>query len=260
MKKKVIACILALTLAFSMTACGSDDKNVEKGAFEAKQQEKDVDDEELNDEEPDDEELNDEDADEEDLEEDFDEEDIEDEEETVTAERGTVEGNVYTNESMGIQVTFPEGCVMYSDEEIAQVVGNGSDIMEDAYDSDVVENSIAGTIYDVIAVTADQSANIQIVMEDTKATTGINLTAETYAQAMVNTLKITYESAGNAISEPTVSEETLGGVDFVVVSLSVNGMTQECYVHQVGNYMLLFTLTYTDKAAVQEFLNSITAI
>lgn len=256
MKKKVIACILALTLAFSMTACGSDDKNVEKGAFEAKQQEKDVDDEEL-----DDEDLNEEDADEEDLEEeDIDEEDIEDEEETVTAERGTVEGNVYTNESMGIQVTFPEGCVMYSDEEIAQVVGNGSDIMEDAYDSDVVENSIAGTIYDVIAVTADQSANIQIVMEDTKATTGINLTAETYAQAMVNTLKTTYESAGITISEPTVSEETLGGVDFAVVSLSANGMTQEYYAHQVGSYMLLFTLTYTDKAAVQEFLDSITAI
>lgn len=256
MKKKVIACILALTLAFSMTACGSDDKNVEKGAFEAKQQEKDVDDEEL-----DDEDLNEEDADEEDLEEeDIDEEDIEDEEETVTAERGTVEGNVYTNESMGIQVTFPEGCVMYSDEEIAQVVGNGSDIMEDAYDSDVVENSIAGTIYDVIAVTADQSANIQIVMEDTKATTGINLTAETYAQAMVNTLKTTYESAGITISEPTVSEETLGGVDFAVVSLSANGKTQEYYAHQVGNYMLLFTLTYTDKAAVQEFLDSITAI
>lgn len=266
MKKKVIACILTLVLAFSMTACGSGDKDAEKGAFEAKQQEKDLDDEEdLNDEDLDDEGLNDEDLDEEDLndedldDEDFDEEDLNDSE-TVTAERGIMEGNVYTNESMGIQATFPEGCVMYSDEEIAQVVGSGSEIMEEVYDSDSLENSIAGTIYDVIAVTADQSANIQIVIEDTQATMGMSLKAATYAQAMVNTLKTTYESAGITIGEPTVTEENLGGLDFEVVSLSVNGMTQEYYVHQVGNYMLLFTVTYTDRTAVQEFLDSVTAI
>lgn len=256
MKKKVIACILTLVLAFSVTACGSGDKDAEKGAFEAKQQEKDLDDEEdLNDEDWDDEDLNDEDWDDED----FEEEELNDSE-TVTAERGIMEGNVYTNESMGIQATFPEGCVMYSDEEIAQVVGSGSEIMEEVYDSDSLENSIAGTIYDVIAVTADQSANIQIVIEDTQATMGMSLKAATYAQAMVNTLKTTYESAGITIGEPTVTEENLGGLDFEVVSLSVNGMTQEYYVHQVGNYMLLFTVTYTDRTAVQEFLDSVTAI
>lgn len=265
MKKKVIACILTLVLAFSMTACGSDDKDVEKGAFEAKQQEKELDDEELDDEDLNDEELDDEDLNDEDLDdEDFDDEDFDEEElndnETVTAERGTMEGNVYTNESMGIQATFPEGCVMYSDEEIAQVVGAGSDIMGETYDSELLENSIAGTIYDVIAVTADQSANIQIVMEDTQTTIGLSVPASTYAQAMVSTLKTTYESAGVTISEPTVTEENLGGLDFAVVSLSVNGMTQEYYAHQVGNYMLLFTVTYTDRAAVQEFLDSITAI
>lgn len=261
MKKKVIACILALTLAFSMTACGSDDKNVEKGAFEAKQQEKDVDDEDLDDEEFDDEDLDDEEFDDEDFDdEEFDEEEMEEDGETVIAERGTMEGNVYTNESMGFQVTFPEGCTMYSDEEIAQVVGNGSDIMEDAYDSEAIENSLSGTIYDVIAVTEDQAANIQIVMEDTEATAGIKLTADTYAQAMANNLKTAYASAGITISDPIVTEETLGGMDFVVVSLSANGMTQEYYAHQVGNYMLVFTMTYTDRTAVQEFLDSVTAI
>ena len=77
---------------------------------------------------------------------------------------------------------------------------------------------------------------------------------------MANNLKTAYASAGITISDPTVTEETLGGMDFVVISLSANGMTQEYYAHQVGNYMLVFTMTYTDRTAVQEFLDSVTAI
>lgn len=237
MKKKVIACMLALTMAFAMTACGNKNNNDTKETSKTEQKE----------------DKDEEDIDEEDIDEDS-------EEETVTAERGTFDGNVYTNESMGIQVTFPEGCTMYSDEEIAQVVGNGSDIMEEAYDSDTIENSLSGTIYDVIAVTADQSANIQIVMEDTEVTAGKELDADLYAKAMVNSLKTAYTSAGVNIGEPTITEETLGGLDFTVVSVSVNGMTQEYHTHKVGKYMLVFTMTYTDGAAVQEFLNSVTAL
>lgn len=239
MKKRVIACMLALTMVFLVTACGNDNKKDTKETSKTEQQK---------------------DKDEKDLESEDVDEAEDTEEDTVTAERGTFDGNVYTNESMGFQATFPEGCTMYSDEEIQEVVGNGSDIMEEAYDSDTIENSLSGTIYDVIAVTADQTTNIQIVMEDTEVTAGRELTADEYAQAMTTNLKTAYKSAGIDVGEPEVTDATLGGMDFKVVSLSAGQMTQEYYAHKVGNYMLVFTMTYTDPTAVQEFLNSVTAL
>lgn len=256
MKKKLMVCMLALTLAFSLTACGKDDKDVEKGAFKAEQQDK----KDSSKKNTDNKNSDKKDADDKDLKEKDSEKKEDKEAEQVTAERGIFEGNVYTNKSMGIQATFPEGCTMYNDEEIEQVVGAGSKVMEDAYDSEAVENSLSGTIYDVIAVNADQTANIQIVMEDTASTVGMKLSAEQYVQAMTINIEKAYESAGVEMGEPEVSEENLGGLDFSVVTVAVNGMTQSYYAHQVDNYMLVFTMTYTDKTSVQQFLDSVTAI
>lgn len=182
--------------------------------------------------------------------------------EKVTAERGVFNGDVYTNKSMGIQVTFPEGCTMYSDEEIQQVVGAGSDMMEKTYDSERVEKSISGTIYDVIAVTSDQGANIQILMEDTANIKEGGLSAQEYAQVTKESLKKTYENAGVVVEEVKVLEESLGGMEFSKVSISLNGMIQEYYIHQVENYAFVFTMTYSEAAAatVQQFLDSVTAI
>ena len=239
MKKRIVVCMLALTLAFSVTACGNEKKDDTKETSKTEQRDKKED-------------VADKDVEEEDIDEESDEE--------TAAERGTFEGNVYTNESMGFQATFPEGCTMYSDEEIQQVVGSGSEVMEDAYSSEQVEHSLAGTIYDVIAVTADQTTNIQIVMEDTVNTAGMELTADEYTKAMTTSLKAAYGAAGVEMGEPEITEETLGGMEFSKVSISVNGMTQEYHAHQVGNYMLVFTMTYTDGTAAQEFLDSVTAL
>lgn len=209
MKKRIMTCMLALAVVFSMTACGEEKK------------------------------------------------------EEVTAERGTIEDNVYTNESMGVKLTLPEGCTLFSDEEIKQVIGNGADIMEEAgTDSEAVENSLSGTIYDVIAVTADQTANIQIIMEDTENTAGRALTAKEYSEVMINSLKTAYAGAGVEMGEAEITEETLGGMEFSKVSVSVNGMKQEYHTHQVGKYVLVFTVTYTETAAeaVQQFLDSVTAL
>lgn len=228
MKKKIVAGMLALTMALAVTACGDSKDADKKDPVKTEKEEK-----------------TDRDSD-----------------KKVTAKRGTFEGNVYTNKSMGVQVTFPEGCTMYSDEEIKQVVGAGTDVMEEAYDSEIVENSLAGTIYDVIAVTGDQSTNIQIVMEDTVNTAGMTLSADIYAKAVANNMKKAYEAAGVSVSDAEITDETLGGLDFAKVSIAVNGMTQEYYAHQVENYMFVFTITYTDASAdvVQQFLDSVKAL
>lgn len=248
MKKRIVACMLALTVAFSMTACGDEKKDGTKETSQTDQQD----------------ETEDEDIEEEDVEtEEETEPEEEAEQEEVTAERGTVEGSVYTNESMGIQLTLPEGSTLLSDEEIADVVGSGADLMEEAgTDEDALANSLSGTVYDIIAVTADEAANIQIIMEDTENTAGRALSAEEYAQAMASSLKVAYASAGVEVGETEMTEETLGGMKFTKVSVDISGLNQEYYSHQVGKYMLVFAVTYVDAGAedVQQFLDSVTAL
>lgn len=216
MKKKIIIGILSLTLAFSMIACGGFKESGTKEISGTEQQKN----------------------------------------EKVVAERGTFEGSVYTNKSMGIQATFPEGCTMYSDEEIQQLVGAKTDVKED------VDKAMSGTIYDVIAVTADQNASIQVEIEDTEKSAGKALSAKAYGEVLAANLKDTYSNAGIEAGEVEVNETTLDGMEFAVVSVSVNGMSQKYGIHQVENYVIVFSMTYINSAqnTVQQFLDSIKAI
>lgn len=179
----------------------------------------------------------------------------------ITAERGTVEDNVYTNKSMGVQITLPEEATMLTDAQIKQMVGQGQNMVEDAYGDGSMDKSAEATIYDVVAEMADGS-NIQIVMENTKETTGKSISAKVYAENTAKILVTTYKSMGIDVDEPEVKEEKLDGMEFSVIEISVAGMTQACYVHQVENYVFGFTMTYLDENAevMQQIVDSVKAI
>ena len=185
----LITCMLTLTMVFALTACGNENNNDNdtKETSKTEQQE-----------EKDDEEVVDEDFDEEELDEDS-------EEETVTVEQGTVDGNVYTNESLGIQATIPEGFVLYTDEQIQEVLGVGTEMMEAAdYDVDALEEG--GTLYEVMASAADGS-NVQIVIENTEVSAGMKVSVEQYAKILEKNLKTTYEANGIEVEDSSITEE-----------------------------------------------------
>ena len=245
MKKKVITCMLALTMVFALTACGNKNNNDNdtKETSKTEQQE-----------EKDDEEVVDEDFDEEELDEDS-------EEETITVEQGTIEGNVYTNASLGIQATIPEGFVLYTDEQIQEVLGVGAEMMEEAnYDVDAIEES--GTLYEVMASTEDQSTNLQITIENTEVSAGMKVSVEQYAKILEKTVTTAYKANGIEVKTSDITEENKNGLDFQKLSATFEGATQEYYVTEIDGYMVLFSVTYIGTApeSVQQFFDSITAI
>ena len=238
MKKKVIASILALTLAFSLTACGSDQKEDKKESTKTEQQDETED------------------------EEDVEEVEEEVEEEKAMVEAGTIEGNIYTNASLGIQATIPEGYVLYSDEQIQETIGAGEEMLEATeYDVDALDES--GTLYELMAETEDHSANIQIAIENTEVSVGMELDADQYAQILKANLETTYEANGYPVQSAEITQENKGGLDCQVITVSLSELTQQYYVIEIDGYMVGIAVTYagtTTPESVQQFLDSITAI
>lgn len=244
MKKKVITCMLALTMVFALTACGNENNNDNDTKETSKtERQEDKDDEEVVDEDFDEEELNE-----------------DSEEETVTVEQGTVDGNVYTNESLGIQATIPEGFVLYTDEQMQEVLGVGTEMMEAAnYDVDALEEG--GTLYEVMASAADGS-NVQIVIENTEVSAGMKVSVEQYAKILEKNLKTTYEANGIEVEDSSITEENKNGLDCQRVYVTFAGVTQEYYITEIDGYMVSFAATYTETEpeSIQQFFDSITAI
>lgn len=167
--------------------------------------------------------------------------------EEVGLERGLFDGNVYTNESMGIQVTFPEGYTMCSEEELTQ------ELEED-------NNGSLGYIYDAKVVMPDQVTTIQIFLEDTGVTNIIKMDADAYARMLLRNLKVGYSQAGVSISEESIIEEMFGGADFTIVSIVTEDGTQKYYIHEVDGCMISFIVTSTVDGAAQGFSDTITAL
>lgn len=248
MKKKVIACILTLTLAFSLAACGNEKKDDTKETSKTEQRD-----------ETDDEDVEDEDIEDEDIEDEELDEDVEDEQAMV--EPGTIEGNVYTNASLGVQATIPEEFVLYTEEQIQEVLGVGAEMMEEAnYNVDALEEG--GTLYEVMAATADGTTNLQIVIENPEVSTGMKLSVEQYAKVLETNLTTAYKANGLEVESSGITEENKNGLDCQKVNVTFSGMTQEYYVTEVDGYMVSFTVTYagTTPESIQQFLDSITAI
>lgn len=164
----------------------------------------------------------------------------------IGLKRGTFDGNVYTNESMGVQVTFPEGCTIYSEEELTQ------ELEED-------NNGASGYIYDAKVVMADQVTTIQIFLEDTGVTNITKMNADAYARMLLRNLKAGYSQAGVTVSEDSTVKETFGGVDFTIVSIVTEEGVQKYYIHEVDGSMISFIVTSTEDGAAQGFSDMITA-
>lgn len=267
MKKKIIAGLLALTLAFSMTACGNTNDDTKETSKTERQEDsaEEENDEEENDEEVNNEEEGAEEEQEDNAEEENDEEvnneEESDEEEQVEVESGTLEGNVYTNTSLGIQATIPEGFVFYTDEQMQEVLGTGAEMLEEAnYNVNELEDS--GTLYELMAETEDSSANLQIIIENPEVSIGRKLDIEQYASVLETNLKTAYQANGFDVESSSVTAENKNGLDFYVVKVSFAGMTQEYHITEIDGYMVSFTVTFagTSSEPIQQFLDSITGI
>ncbi len=162
-------------------------------------------------------------------------------------ERGTVEGNVYTNTSVGIKATVPEGLTVADEATVKEFEDAALASLETQNLTDAQKEKLASAmIYDAV-ITSELGTSIQIAAEDMKQTMGVKAKADVYLDSLKETTKTSYESMGCTVEFSDVDTVALGGQDFSHIDISIDlsgyAVKQEAYCRVVGNYMYYMIVT-----------------
>lgn len=180
----------------------------------------------------------------------------------ATFEKGSVEGNVYTNASVGIKATMPEGMTVADDATIKAL--EDASIESAQYTSNLskeeAEKAMAAVTYDFVGNTANGSS-VQIIAEDMRQTIGKTVSESTYLDSTCTQVESTYAAMGLEATIEELGKVQLGGVDFEAVKITFSGIEQGYYVHKVGNTMfaIITTAVDVDVEIVNQFMDSFEA-
>ena len=167
--------------------------------------------------------------------------------------RGTISGDVYTNDFVGITFTKPTEWSYLTDKEISETVNIG----QNALDLSVIEKALTetATVYDM-ATRDDYGNSVMVCYENTMLTALREITIDEYEQ----NVKVNLESITEIDYEFQSSEDiSLGDTSFrrIIFSATVNDveMTQAYYAKVMGKYVITFIVT-----AVTEDVKAIEAM
>ena len=166
--------------------------------------------------------------------------------------RGTIEGDVYKNEYLGFEFTKPTSWVYSTDEEIAEMVDLGAEMIAgDKFEQALKNNP---TVYDMMVVDSITRTNLNIGYENLSKTLSSNITIEQYIEALksqladVSAMKVTFPD--------TYETANLGQTEFtkVVCSISVQGvsMKQVYYLRKTDGYMCFVIVTIPSGYTVSQ--------
>lgn len=166
--------------------------------------------------------------------------------------RGSIEGDVYKNETLDFEFVKPSSWVYSTDEEIAQAMDVGVELLGADKYKEALENS--QSVFDMMVVDSLTATSVNVSYENLVKSAMSNITEEQYIDA-------TKEQFAN-ISQASVtfSEEyetvTLGKTEFTraIATTKMSGitMTQAFYVHKVGSYMGVVLVTIRTKYTVSD--------
>ncbi len=166
--------------------------------------------------------------------------------------RGTINGNVYTNEFADITFTKHKDWTYKSNEEIAELIGYSSDLLD--YDlEEIVAKS--GTYIDMMVTFPTGSPNLQVTVEDLNFQSISYLTPEKYlelSRQQMLAMNPTYTFGD-------IYEKELCGHTYTVMDLEgVYGTTktlQRLYLRKQGNYMISITMSATTENSFETMEN-----
>ncbi len=161
--------------------------------------------------------------------------------------RGTIIGNVYTNESADFTFNKPAGWNYLTDEEIAETINLG----QEALDLNMLEEALAekSTVYDMVAMDPAYGNSVMVCYENTKLTAGYNLSADEYLEQLkkqldnVDAFSYEFVSSDNSVLSGTTFTRGI----FKTVSYG-SELYQAYYVKAVGNYIVTVIVTATSES------------
>ena len=166
--------------------------------------------------------------------------------------RGTIDGDVYTNEFLGFTFTKPASWVFSTDEEIAALVNlSVENILGDNFSEALKTNQV---LYDMMVIDSVTRTNINIGYENLAMSQSTNITMEQYINAFKSQLE---NVSGMTVTFPeTYDSVTLGDSEFtrIVCTTQTQGvsMTQVYYLQKVESYMCTLIVTIPGGYTVEQ--------
>ncbi len=171
----------------------------------------------------------------------------------IKVTRGSITGNTYQNDSLGITFTKEYGWGYYPDYSIAKMLNITTDQFNDP---ELLETNEVASVIDFIAYysnpTTMNSDNVNFSIENLKVTKNENVTVEEYIEEALSILKEEFKDATFRYGK--IQKEKLGKNEYSMMgtSYTINGVTikQYMYVRKVGSYMVTVTITTPNDADV----------
>lgn len=166
---------------------------------------------------------------------------------------GTVEGNVYQNDSIDVTFTKTDAMLFATDEELHELMSGGLEIFKDGnllFEHD--DHPVNAAFLSKEPVTGNY---VLMVIEDLIKTGNSGITDVQYYDVVKKQLEEQTSDLKYDFGE--IQKVELGGESYSLmpVTVSVYGekMLQNMYIRKVGTYMIGITITVFDKTPVSAF-------
>lgn len=160
--------------------------------------------------------------------------------------RGTIDGNVYTNDYMGFSINKPDNWVFYSDEEIATLLSFSLELFTTNDFEKILEDNMI--LYDMMVYDPVTLSNVSVAYENLAKTVGFSITEDQYIEALK--IQMTTHATMDVTFSDDIETVKIGNQEYkrVLCTTVVEGvtMTQAYYLAVVDKYMSLVTVTLTD--------------
>ncbi len=175
--------------------------------------------------------------------------------------RGTIDGNTYRNEFIGLTIELDDSWTFYSDEQIAALYGLTVDRAGEDWANLIANSPI---VYDMYAVAANQVDNININLEKSNALLLENFDISENFEKWSSTNKAAYENMGYSEIEMKIGTTEIDGQIFE--SMDVTASVGALQLHQtiIGfvceDYIVSVSFTAMGESSIDDMLSCVSLL
>ena len=172
---------------------------------------------------------------------------------------GTVEGNTYTNETLALRCELDANWYVYSEDDLASLMGAVADVLSDTAVSEAVENNQSVIVFYAMDTATYSNINITVSKNDMSA-----LGEENFVALMVPQMKPILEQSGFEDVTCTQAEfefagQTHTGIDITGTTQGVTVYERQVYL-MVDSCMYVVTATSYEEGGAQAVLDIFTGL
>ena len=170
---------------------------------------------------------------------------------------GEVDGDIYTNEYLGLRIVLPAGWAFYDEDQMAMVTGLTADFFANSNLAEKIDES--GQLMDIMLGNST-GCTINLIIQPQNVLLK-SLSDESIFQSIESEMKKQFEDAGVSVKSYDIVTKQVGGKDRTVLNMKADfGVVMDEYqiwCRTNGKYYGIVTLAVPDGTDPQTFLDCI---